>query len=184
MIFHEEALLPYPTAGRRHAAGLLLHVEDQPDCTLPDPARELPRCCHDSQPPAAWAPPSIPGGSGNGGLSLTTIGPHRTSAIFQARQRLRPEPLSALFDGVAKPLGRPAMSAVWLAGRRLVAIDGSWLVAADGVKNSVFLGARGQQQREAGVPAGVYSRQSPATLGLGVRTRSLRQARLPRHSGS
>src|SRR6266851_1768202 len=42
----------------------------------------------------------------------------------------------------------------------------------------------GQQQREAGVPAGVYSRQSPATLGLGVRTRSLRQARLPRHSGS
>jgi len=90
----------------------------------------------------AWEPPSIPGYSGNGGLSLTTIRPHRTSAIFQARQRLRPEPLAALFDGVAKPLGRPAMSAVWLAGRRLVAIDGSWLVAADGVKNSVFLGAR------------------------------------------
>src|SRR5712691_11290835 len=148
------------------------------------PPQELPRCCHDSQPPAAWAPPSIPGGSGNGGLTLTTIRPHRTSAIFQARQRLRPETVAALFDGVAKPLGRPAMSAVWLAGRRLVAIDGSWLVAADGVKNSVFLGARGQQQREAGVPAGVYSRQSPATLGLGVRTRSLRQARLTRHSGS
>ncbi len=49
------------------------------------------------------------------------------------------------------------MSAVWLAGRRLVAIDGSWLVAADAVKNPVFLGARGQQQRKAGVPAGVYS---------------------------
>jgi len=57
--------------------------------------------------------------------------------------------LAALFDGVAKLLGRPAMSAVWLAGRRLVAIDGSWLVAADAVKNPVFLGARGQQQREA-----------------------------------
>jgi hypothetical protein len=70
--------------------------------------------------------------------------PNLGDSTFQARQRLRPERLAALFDGVAKPLGRPAMSAVWLAGRRLVAIDGSWLVAADAVKNPVFLGARGQ----------------------------------------
>jgi hypothetical protein len=69
------------------------------------------------------------------------IRPHRTWAIFQARQRLRPERLAALFDGVAKPLGRPAMSVVWLARRRLVAIDASGLVAADSVKNPVCLGS-------------------------------------------
>jgi Insertion element 4 transposase N-terminal len=50
------------------------------------------------------------------------------SAIFQARALLGPKPLEALFVRVAKPIGTPGMAGVWLAGRRLVAIDGAvWM---------------------------------------------------------
>ena len=36
------------------------------------------------------------------------------SAIFQARQRLGPELLAALFARVAKPIGTPGTAGVWL----------------------------------------------------------------------
>jgi len=65
------------------------------------------------------------------------------SAIFQARVRLGPEPLEALFARVAKPLGTPGMAGVWLAGRRLVAIDGSCLDVADTPANAEFFGRPG-----------------------------------------
>ena len=50
--------------------------------------------------------------------------PPSKSAMFQARARLGHEPLAALFAKVAKPLATPQTPGAWLAGRRLVAIDG------------------------------------------------------------
>jgi hypothetical protein len=50
--------------------------------------------------------------------------PPSKSAIFQARRRLGSGPLAALFARVAKPLAPPTMAGAWLAGRRMVAIDG------------------------------------------------------------
>lgn len=57
--------------------------------------------------------------------------PPSKSAIFQARARLGSEPLAALFERVAQPIGTEATPGVWLAGRRLVAIDGTCLDVAD-----------------------------------------------------
>ena len=55
------------------------------------------------------------------------------SAIFQARARLGAEPLQALFERVARPIGGTDGDggAGWLAGRRLVAVDGTCLDVAD-----------------------------------------------------
>lgn len=70
------------------------------------------------------------------GLSWTTgwedtFDPPSRSAIFQARARLGAEPVKAIFDRVATPLGGPDTPGVWLAGRRMVAIDGTCLDLAD-----------------------------------------------------
>src|SRR6266516_7504838 len=54
-----------------------------------------------------------------------------SGAICQARQRLGAEPLRLLFDRVAVPMARPATPGAWLAGRRLMAIDGFVLEVAD-----------------------------------------------------
>ena len=70
------------------------------------------------------------------------------SAIFQARARLGPKPLEALFRRVAKPIGIPGMAGVWLAGRRLVAIDGSSLDVADTAENAAFFGRPGVTKGE------------------------------------
>jgi hypothetical protein len=49
------------------------------------------------------------------------------SAIFQARARLGADPVRVLFERVARPLAEPDTPGSWLAGRRLVAIDGTCL---------------------------------------------------------
>ena len=71
------------------------------------------------------------------------------SAIFQARDRLGAEPVRRLFESTAKPLGADDDSGVWLAGRRMVAIDGTGLDVADTVANDEYFGrpgsSRGQQ---------------------------------------
>jgi hypothetical protein len=74
--------------------------------------------------------------------------PPSKSAIFQARQRLGSEPLADLFARVAEPLGGPQTAGVWLAGRRLVAIDGSCLDVADTVENAAFFGRPGVNKGE------------------------------------
>jgi len=74
--------------------------------------------------------------------------PPSKSAIFQARARLGPKPLAALFTRVAKPIGTPGMAGVWLAGRRLVAIDGSCLDVADTPDNAEFFGRPGVSKGE------------------------------------
>ena len=70
------------------------------------------------------------------------------SGIFQARARLGFEPLAALFARVAKPLAGPATSGCWLAGRRLVAIDGMCLDVADTVDNDAWFGRAGVNKGE------------------------------------
>ena len=65
--------------------------------------------------------------------------PPSKSAIFQARARLGSEPLAALFERVAKPIGAEQTPEAWLAGRRLVAIDGMCLDVADTAANTCLL---------------------------------------------
>jgi len=53
------------------------------------------------------------------------------AAISHARDRLGSEPMALLFDRVAAPLADADTPGCWLAGRRLVAIDGTCLDLAD-----------------------------------------------------
>lgn len=70
-------------------------------------------------------------------------------AIFYARDRLGAEPVKRLFEATAKPLGGKDAAGVWLAGKRMVAIDGTGLDIADTVANEEYFGrpgsSRGQQ---------------------------------------
>src|ERR1035437_3181998 len=53
------------------------------------------------------------------------------AAISHARDRLGPELMALLFERVAKPLAAKDTPGCWLAGRRLVAIDGTCLDLPD-----------------------------------------------------
>ena len=70
------------------------------------------------------------------------------SAIFQARERLGSAPLAQLFARVAAPTGGPETPGVWLAGRRLVAVDGTCLDVADTAVNEEFFGRPGVNKGE------------------------------------
>lgn len=70
------------------------------------------------------------------------------SAIFQARDRLGFEPVKGLFDRVAAPLATRQTPGAWLAGRRLVAIDGTTFDVADTVVNDQFFGRPGTAKGE------------------------------------
>jgi Insertion element 4 transposase N-terminal/Transposase DDE domain len=74
--------------------------------------------------------------------------PPSKSAIFQARARLGAEPLAALFARVAKPIGSTTTPGTWLAGRRLVAIDGLCLDVADTPGNAEHFGRPGVSKGE------------------------------------
>jgi hypothetical protein len=74
--------------------------------------------------------------------------PPSKSAIFQARARLGSEPLAALFERVARPIGTEQTPGVWLAGRRLVAIDGTCLDVADTTANTAHFGRPGVNKGE------------------------------------
>src|SRR3982750_3626987 len=77
-----------------------------------------------------------------------TYSPPSKSAIFQARARLGSRPLAALFERVARPIGTERMPAVWLAGRRLVAIDGTCLDVADTAANAEYFARPGVNKGE------------------------------------
>ncbi|WP_227997292.1 IS4 family transposase [Nocardia australiensis] len=66
--------------------------------------------------------------------------PPSKSAIFQARSRLGYEPVRDLFFRVARPVAGVDTPGSWLAGRRLVAIDGTCLDLADTPGNAEFFG--------------------------------------------
>lgn len=70
------------------------------------------------------------------------------SAIFQARRRLGSQPLADLFARVAKPLGGPSTPGVWVAGRRMVAVDGTCLDVADSAANEEHFGRAGVNKGE------------------------------------
>jgi Insertion element 4 transposase N-terminal/Transposase DDE domain len=70
------------------------------------------------------------------------------SAIFQARARLGFEPIEALFRRVARPLATEHTAGAWLAGRRLVAIDGLCLDVADSSENAEWFGRPGVSKGE------------------------------------
>lgn len=57
------------------------------------------------------------------------------SAITQARQRLGPEPMKALFERAAVPLATPGTKGAWLGRRRLMAIDATSFDVADTPEN-------------------------------------------------
>lgn len=77
-----------------------------------------------------------------------TYSPPSKSAIFQARVRLGVEPVKALFERVATPIGSEQTPGVWLAGRRLVAIDGMCLDVADTPVNAEHFGRPGVNKGE------------------------------------
>lgn len=70
------------------------------------------------------------------------------SAIFQARARLGAEPVEALFRRVAEPVAVLDTPGSWLAGRRLVAIDGTTLDVADTTENDEWFGRAGVNKGE------------------------------------
>ena len=70
------------------------------------------------------------------------------SGIFQARDRLGAEPVKALFARVARPLATASTPGAWLAGRRMVAIDGTTFDVADSVANDEFFGRPGTAKGE------------------------------------
>lgn len=85
--------------------------------------------------------------SWSSGWTETYTSPSK-SAIFQARARLGAEPLAALFERVAKPIGGAQTPGVWLAERRLVAIDGMCLDVADTTANHEHFGRPGVNKGE------------------------------------
>lgn len=70
------------------------------------------------------------------------------AAISHARDRLGAEPMRRLFERVATPLAGKETAACWLAGRRLVAIDGFCLDLPDTVANDEFFGRPGVNKGE------------------------------------
>lgn len=70
------------------------------------------------------------------------------SALFQARVRLGVEPLRLLFRRVAEPLASLSTPGAWVAGRRLVAIDGTCFDVPDTADNDVFFGRPGTAKGE------------------------------------
>jgi hypothetical protein len=70
------------------------------------------------------------------------------AAIYQARRRLGSEPLRALYEGTARPLGRADSKGVWLRGWRLMSLDGSCLDVADTPANHDAFGRPGSGRGE------------------------------------
>ena len=70
------------------------------------------------------------------------------SAIFQARARLGAEPVAGLFAAVARPIATDSTPGAWLAGRRLVAVDGTCLDVADTAANAEHFGRPGVNKGE------------------------------------
>jgi hypothetical protein len=87
------------------------------------------------------------------GLSWAERGPvpvrlANKAAISHARARLGPEPMAALFAQVARPLASAQTPGCFLAGRRLVAIDGTCLDLADTPRNDTHFGRPGVNKGE------------------------------------
>ncbi|MBV8541793.1 MAG: IS4 family transposase [Pseudonocardiales bacterium] len=100
-----------------------------------------------------------------------------TSAITQARQRLKADPLRALFEKIAVPVAGRGTKGAWLGSRRLMAVDGFMLDIADtpdnvkefgrldeGPKASAFPQARVVALAECGSHAAVAASFGPCKV--------------------
>ena len=67
--------------------------------------------------------------------------------LCQARQRLGPAVMRELFDRVAVPCALRSTAGAWLAGRRLMAVDGFGLEAPDSPENAAYFGYAGKKER-------------------------------------
>lgn len=74
------------------------------------------------------------------------------SAVSQARKRLGPEPLAALFDRAAVPVARPGATGAFYRGRRLVAVDGVVLDVPDTAANLAEFGKSGKGKSRSAFP--------------------------------
>jgi hypothetical protein len=74
------------------------------------------------------------------------------SAITQARQRLGPEPMKALFARAAVPLANAGTKGAWLARRRLCAIDATSFDVADTPANVERFGRTGSGPKASAYP--------------------------------
>ena len=74
------------------------------------------------------------------------------SAITQARQRLGPEPMKALFERAAVPLATSGTKGAWLARRRLMAIDATSFDVADTAANVERFGRMGSGPKASAYP--------------------------------
>jgi hypothetical protein len=74
------------------------------------------------------------------------------SAITQARQRLGPAPMKALFERAAVPLATSGTKGAWLARRRLMAIDATSFDVADTAENVERFGRMGSGPKASAYP--------------------------------
>lgn len=91
--------------------------------------------------------------------ALTSMGSWRdewrvpsTSALTQARQRLGWEPLQLLFERIAVPVAGKGTKGAWLAGRRLMAIDGFMLDVPDTPENTDEFGRQNNGSKQSAFP--------------------------------
>ena len=70
-------------------------------------------------------------------------------ALCHARQRLGPEVMRELFERVAVPCAMRSTRGAWLAGRRLMAVDGFEAEAPDSAENASYFGYAGKKGRSA-----------------------------------
>jgi Insertion element 4 transposase N-terminal/Transposase DDE domain len=75
-----------------------------------------------------------------------------SGAISQARARLGPEPLAALFERVARPIAQPGTRGAWFHGWRVMAVDGVVLDVADTAGNLQEFGKSGSGRSESSFP--------------------------------
>ena len=69
--------------------------------------------------------------------------------LCHARQRLGAEVLRELYDRVSVPCAMHSTKGAWLAGRRLMAIDGFGMEAPDSEENAAYFGYAGKKGRSA-----------------------------------
>src|SRR6185312_11505452 len=74
------------------------------------------------------------------------------SAITQARQRLGPQPVKALFERACVPLASSGTKGAWLARRRVMAIDATSFDVADTPDNTERFGRMGSRPKSSAYP--------------------------------
>ncbi|BCB88462.1 hypothetical protein Psuf_057750 [Phytohabitans suffuscus] len=75
-----------------------------------------------------------------------------SAGITQARQRLGSEPVREVFERVARPVCSVLTKGAWLAGRRMVSIDGCELDVPDSPANVKFFGYAGGGVKHSAFP--------------------------------